>query len=179
MIYFFLCLLQMDQENSICKPQVFEEVFNTHSENLRNFMFYKCGDVDLAEDFVQESYVKLWQNCAKVFVDKAKSFLFTVANNLFLNHVAHKKVVLKHQKKQEKKYTYETPEFLLEEKEFMVKLQKAIGELSEKQREVFLLNRIDKKKYAEIAEMLGISVKAVEKRISAALKKLREKIEIL
>lgn len=169
----------MQQEDSICKPKVFENVFNTHSESLRNYMFYKCGDLDLAEDLVQESYVKLWKNCAKVLIGSAKSFLFTVANNLFLNHIAHKKVVLKHQSSQEKKYTYETPEFLLEEKEFMVKLQKAISELTEKQREVFLLNRIDKKKYSEIAEMLGISVKAVEKRISSALKALREKIDVL
>ncbi|WP_299835014.1 sigma-70 family RNA polymerase sigma factor [uncultured Tenacibaculum sp.] len=167
----------MESENSICKPKVFEDVFNEHSESLRNYMFYKCGDVDLAEDFVQESYVRLWKNCAKVLLEKARSFLFTVANNLFLNHIAHKKVVYKHQNTQRKKYTYETPEFLLEEQEFMTKLQNAISELSEKQREVFLLNRIDKKKYSEIAEMLGISVKAVEKRISAALKKLREKID--
>lgn len=169
----------MEQDKSICKPKVFEDVFNEHSESLRNYMYYKCGDVDLAEDLVQESYVRLWKNCAKVLLTKAKSFLFTVANNLFLNEIAHKKVVQKHQKTEVKRYTYETPEFVLEEKEFMSKLEAAIAELTEKQREVFLLNRIDKKKYSEIAEMLGISVKAVEKRISAALKKLREKIELL
>lgn len=171
--------VSMKNDKSICKPEIFENVFNEHSENLRNYMFYKCGDIDLAEDLVQESYVRLWNNCAKVVVSKAKSFLFTVASNLFLNDISHKKVVREHQKKEVKKYTYETPEFLLEEKEFMVKLQNAIDGLSEKQREVFLLNRIDKKTYTEIAEMLGISVKAVEKRISAALKNLREKIEVL
>lgn len=169
----------MKHEESICKPKVFAEIFDNHSESLRNYMYYKCGDMHLAEDLVQESFVKLWQSCSKVLISKAKSFLFTVASNLFLNVVAHKKVVLKHQKQTTKQYTKETPEFILEEKEFMEKLQNAIADLSEKQREVFLLNRIDKKTYTEIAEIVGISVKAVEKRMSLALKKLREKIEEL
>ena len=166
----------MDKDKNVCNPKVFREVFNKNAETLRNFMYYKCGDIDLAEDFVQESFVKLWDNCSKVIEEKAKSFLFTVANNLFLNNVAHQKVVLKHQQVARPHTTNESPEFLLEEKEFMLKLEKAIQELPEKQREVFLLNRIDKKKYKEIADLLDISVKAVEKRMSQALKTLREKI---
>jgi RNA polymerase sigma-70 factor (family 1) len=174
-----LSLLSMKHEESICEPKVFEKVFDAHSEGLRNYLYYKSGDMDMAEDLVQESFVKLWKSCAKVSVLKAKSFLFTVGSNLFLNVVAHKKVVLNHQKQTPKQYTSETPEFILEEKEFMKKLQDAIADLSEKQREVFLLNRIDKKTYTEIAEIVGISVKAVEKRMSLALKSLREKIELL
>ncbi|CAL2103124.1 RNA polymerase sigma-70 factor, ECF subfamily [Tenacibaculum sp. 190130A14a] len=166
----------MEKGDNVCNPKVFEDVFKKNAETLRNFMYYKCGNMDLAEDFVQESFVKLWDNCSKVIEEKAKSFLFTVANNLFLNNVAHKKVVLKHQKNAKPSITNESPEFILEEKEFLVKLEKAIQDLPEKQREVFLLNRIDKKKYKEIAELLGISTKAVEKRMSQALKTLREKI---
>jgi len=84
--------------------------------------------------------------------------------------------VLQHQKSKVSASDNETPEFVLEEKEFLDKLNKTIADLPEKQRVVFLLNRIDKKKYAEIAEMLDISVKAVEKRMSLALVTLREKI---
>jgi RNA polymerase sigma factor (sigma-70 family) len=61
----------------------------------------------------------------------------------------------------------------LEEQEFKQQLEKAISDLPEGQREVFLLNRIDKKTYREIAEMLGVSVKAIEKRMHKALKALR------
>ena len=69
-----------------------------------------------------------------------------------------------------------TMRFLFEEKEFMKKLQDAIAILPEKQREVFLLNRIDKMTYKEIAVLLNLSVKAVEKRMHNALIVLREKI---
>ena len=73
--------------------------------------------------------------------------------------------------------TNQSPEYLLEEEEFKIKLQNAIASLTEAQREVFLMNRIDGKKYKEIAELLDISQKAVEKRMSAALKILKEQIE--
>ncbi|HCY82145.1 MAG TPA: RNA polymerase subunit sigma-70, partial [Xanthomarina gelatinilytica] len=70
-----------------------------------------------------------------------------------------------------------TPEFLLEESEYMHKLQKAIANLTEAQRVAFLLNRIEGKKHKEIADMLDISTKAVEKRIYGALKQLLKDIE--
>ena len=49
-----------------------------------------------------------------------------------------------------------------------------IADLPEKQRVVFLLSRIDKKTYKEIAEIVGISKQAVEKRMYNALDTLRE-----
>ena len=72
--------------------------------------------------------------------------------------------------------TNESPEFVLLEKEFMEKLETTIAELPLKQKEVFLMNRIEKKTYKDIAEALNISVKAVEKRMHTALVFLREKI---
>lgn len=70
----------------------------------------------------------------------------------------------------------QSPQFILEEKEFEIKLNKCIEAMPQGAREVFLMNRIDKLKYGEIAELLGISVKAIEKRMSVALAIIREKI---
>ena len=56
-------------------------------------------------------------------------------------------------------------------------MENAISNLTESQRTAFLLHRIEGKKYAEIAEIIGISVKAVEKRIHGALVSLRLEIE--
>jgi len=52
-------------------------------------------------------------------------------------------------------------------------LEEAINSLPEGQREVFLLNRIEKHTYKQIAEMLDVSVKAIEKRMHKALLKLK------
>ena len=166
----------INETKSVCEQKTYELLFKTHSKTLRNFVYYKCGDVQQAEDIVQDAYIKLWDNCSKVIFEKAKSFLFTVARNLFLNEVAHKKIVLRHRVHLPEDKTIETPQFLLEEQEFMKRLKGVIASLPEKQREVFLLSRIDKKKYAEISEIVGISVKAVEKRMSQALVILREQL---
>jgi RNA polymerase sigma-70 factor (family 1) len=163
----------MKDPNSVCNETVFNSVYNDISQSVWRFAYYKCGDEAQADDLVQDAFIKLWSNCAKVTIAKAKSFLFTVTNNAFLNQVAHKKVVLRHAQLMPTKVDHESPEFVLEEKQYLKKLQDAIADLSEAQRTAFLMNRIDGMKYTEIAEHLNISVKAVEKRMSQALKKLR------
>lgn len=162
------------ETKSVCEQETYEYLYNAHSQTLYNYIYYKCGDKQQAEDTVQDAFVKLWNNCSKVLFEKAKSFLYTVARNIFLNEVAHKKIVLEHQNSLSNRTTNETPLFLLEEQEFMQQLKDAIANLPEKQREVFLLSRIDKKKYSEIAEITGVSIKAVEKRMSLALVTLRK-----
>lgn len=163
--------------DNICNENIFSSIFNRHSKDLHNFLYYKYGDKLNPQDKVQEAFIKLWENCGKIAPEKAKSFLFTVANNLMLNAVAHQKVVLKFQKTKPKSSTHETPQFIMEENEYMIKLQKAISNLTEAQRVAFLMNRIEGKKHKEIAELLSISTKAVEKRIYGALKQLRQEIE--
>lgn len=160
----------------ICRPKVFESIFTLHAKELRRFLFFKTRDMDLTEDILQDAFVKLWENCDNVTFTKVKSYLFAVANNMFLNHAKHLKVVRTHQKRPAMDRTIETPEFLMVEQEFLVAIEDAIAALPENQREVFLLNRIEKKKYIEISEQLGISVKAVEKRMHLALKSMKEKI---
>lgn len=164
---------------NICEERIFSSIFNKHSKNLHDFLYYKFGDLLNPKDKVQEAFVKLWQNCTKVSPEKAKSFLFTTANNLMLNEVAHQKVVLKHQQTKPKHYTNESPEFLMQESEYNDKLQKALANLTEAQRAAFMMNRVEGKRFKEIAEILDISTKAVEKRIYGALKKLREDIKEL
>ena len=163
-----------DQQNSVCEEPTFKSVFMKHAEGLRNFMYYKTGNLAQAEDLVQDAFGKLWENCAKVSFEKAKSYLFTVANNLFLNQVEHQKVVLKFKNQPKTTQSDITPQFLMEEEEFRQRLEQAIADLPENQRIVFLMNRIDKKTYREIAEELGLSVKAVEKRMHKALTELRK-----
>lgn len=163
-------------QDSVCEETIYEKIFMDQSQSIRNFIYYKCGDLAVAEDMAQEAFLKLWNNCAKVPIENAKAYLYTVARNSFLKLVAKKKVQLKHAPDSSTTLNKEDPEFILEEKQFQEQLNIAIGNLPDKQREVFLLNKIEKKKYREIAEMLDISVKAVEKRMHLALVTLRKEI---
>ncbi|SIS84804.1 RNA polymerase sigma-70 factor, ECF subfamily [Zobellia uliginosa] len=161
---------------NVCEEQVFDAIFKANSKTVFNYIYYKFGNEEKAYDAVQEAFLKLWENCGKVAPDNAKSYVYTVANNLYLNVIKAEKVRLKYADKTLKS-TNESPEFLMEEEEFRQKLDRALDRLPENQRSTFLLNRIDGKKYAEIAEMEGVSVKAIEKRMHLALKALREEIE--
>ncbi|MCV6630737.1 MAG: sigma-70 family RNA polymerase sigma factor [Flavobacteriaceae bacterium] len=164
------------KEHNLCKEQTYQKVHQSHAQALYNFIYYKCGDSAKAADVVQEAFIKLWEHCKKVPVEKAKAYLFMVARNNFLNTVKAEKVRLEY-KPLQTGISNQDPEFVLEEKQYREKLEKAIAHLSEAQRTAFLLNRIEGKKYKEIAQMLDISIKAVEKRISKALESLRKEIE--
>lgn len=164
--------------NTLCEEHHFRDFYIKNVQSATNFAYYKCGDSDAALDLVQDAFAKIWENCSKIDFSKVKTYLLTTVNNLFLNTIKHKKVILAYAKEVPNLDTNnQSPEYLLEEEEFRLKLQNAIASLSEVQREVFLMNRIDGKKYREIAELLDISQKTVEKRMSGALKILKAKIE--
>lgn len=169
-----------NNEKSTCNEKSFDEFFRSHAKQLRNYLYYKFGDLYQAEDLVQDTFIKLWDNCSRVPLEKAKSYIYTVATNLGISITRHQKVKFKYQDyitHTENNVTHETPEFIILEKEYMEKLKKAIADLSERQREVFLLNRIEKKTYKEIAELSDVSVKAIEKLMHKALLALRKKIK--
>ena len=164
--------------STTCNESKFSIFFKEHAKELRNFLYYKFGNTEVAEDKTQEAFVKLWQNCKDVPLEKAKSYIYTVAKNLVLNDIAHQKVVLEYQKNETLPSTSnETPEYIIEENEFKIKLERAIQNINETQRTAFLMHRIDGKKYKEIAEELGISIKAVEKRIHLALLEIKKEIQ--
>ncbi|UOY05243.1 sigma-70 family RNA polymerase sigma factor [Muricauda sp. SCSIO 64092] len=162
---------------NVCEEHIFSSIFKDNSKTVFNYIYYKFGNEEKASDAVQEAFVKLWENCTKVSPEKAKSYLYTVANNLYLNVIKAEKVRLKYADLHSNSINRESPEYVLEEKQFQKKLDDALNALPENQRTTFLLNRIDGKKYSEIAEMEGVSIKAIEKRMHLALKTLREQID--
>ena len=167
------------KESSLCEDRVYETFFKTHAKALRNLLFVKFGDMSQAEDLVQEAFVKIWNNCSDIELLTAKSYLYKIAINLGISKKRHEKVKFKYQELIVNTKTFstnESPEFLMEESEFMDKFKRVIGSLPDRQREVFLLSKVEKKTYKEIAELSNVSVKAIEKLMSKALQKVRAEI---
>ncbi|MEO9802231.1 MAG: sigma-70 family RNA polymerase sigma factor [Reichenbachiella sp.] len=154
----------------------FKQFFDDHFTEIKNFIYYKTSAVDISEDLAQECFLKVWERREKINPETAKNYLYTVAKNLAVDHIKKQKSFFTFINKKQKTDDGETPLYVLEEKEFDQQLQKAIADLTEKQRVVFLMNRIDDLTYKEIAGRLGLSVKAVEKRMMQALKLLKEQI---
>lgn len=161
-----------------CDESVFSKLYEKYAQPLNNYLYYKYGSRLNPSDKAQEAFIKLWENCKKVPFEKAKSFLFTTANNMMLNAVKHDKVVLNYQNNTfNKDYNNQSPEFLLLEEEFLKQYQKALSNLKEEQRVAFLLNKAEGKKHAEIAELLGVTKKVVEYRIYTAFKQLKDELQ--
>lgn len=169
--------MTQDLHQNICDKKIFSQVYEKYGDDVHNFLYYKYGDQYHPSDKTQEAFIKLWEHCKKVTLSSAKSFLFTVANNLLLNEIKHQKVVLQYQKIKPKDYTYENPEFLLEKEQFLQQYQKAMSSLTEEQRVAFSLSKIEGKKHSEIAEMLGVTQKVVEYRIYSAFDKLKSELK--
>ncbi len=164
-------------QGDICDEKLFAHIYNKYAQNLHDFLYYKYGEKLNPGDKAQDAFAKLWENCKKVTLEKAKSFLYTVANNAMLNEVKHQKVVLKYQSESLKGYTNENPEFLLEKEEYYKKYQGALAKLSEEQRTAFMLNKVEGKKHEEIAQLLGVTRKVVEYRIYSAFDQLKKELE--
>jgi RNA polymerase sigma-70 factor (ECF subfamily) len=160
--------------SATCQETTFHRLFTDLAERLRNYLYYHCGDGAVAEDLVQEAFIRLWEHCQSVPPEKARAFVYKVGFNLILDMAKHKKVVRKFEAHPTDKKGPEDPQFQIEQQEFENILWQTIRDMPERNRVVFLMNRLDGMTYAEIAEHIGLSVKAVEKRMQKALEAIRE-----
>jgi RNA polymerase sigma-70 factor (family 1) len=155
--------------------ETFRSTFDKYYESIRNFAYFKTGDIDLAEDIVQETFIRLWENRSTIIADTVKSLLYAMASNSIKNHFRHRKVVLNFASSfKPETGTNDAADAEIQQMEMQDKLQKILNSMPDKSREVFLLNRIEKLTYQEIAERFGISVKAIEKRMHEALLHIRK-----
>lgn len=166
-----------DIHKNICDKIVFSKLYEKFAQGLSDILYYKYGEELNPSDKVQDAFIKMWQNCSKVKPQAAKSYLYTVANNMMLNEVKHQSVVLKYRKVKPKDYTNETPEFLMRKQQFLERYEKALSGLKPEQREAFILSKIEGKTHREIAEMVGVTKKIIEHRIYAAFASLKGQLE--
>ena len=157
--------------------QQFKLLFDMHFDEIRNYVYYRSGDKDLATDIAQETFLKMWEKQFDVQNKNVKGLLYKIAGNLFSSNYRHQKVEMNFRLAQKNIENQASPDEQLQFKELVSQYEIALAALPEKQRIVFLMSRIDKLKYNEIAESLDLSVKAVEKRMSQALLFLKTKMK--
>lgn len=154
----------------------FKEIFDAYYENIRGFIYFKTGDTALADDLVQDVFLRIWDKRRTIRKETLRPLLYTIAGNLVKNHFSRKKVEYSFSRKSDSSGRSEPADFEMETREFERLLQETLAGIPEKSRIVFLMNRIEKLTYGEIAESLGLSVKAVEKRMKTALEYIRKRI---
>jgi RNA polymerase sigma factor (sigma-70 family) len=157
----------------------FKNTFDSHFETIRNYIYYRSGDKELANDVAQDTFLRYWEKMS-VKDDgnrNVKGLLYKIAGDIFISSYRRKKTALNFPAVSGNEESGHSPEEQLRYKELLKTYENALANLPEKQRVVFLLNRMDGLKYHEIALNLGLSIKAVEKRMKNALEYLRKCIE--
>ena len=155
----------------------FKQLFDNHFDAVRNYIWYRSGNSELASDVAQETFLKLWEKRPYADCSKLKGLLFKIAGNIFVTAYRKQMTELKFRTNFTQSTESITPEEKLYHSELKKRYEAALNKMPENQRVVFLMNRIDKMKYREISEAMGIGVKAVEKRMSLALKLLKQEIQ--
>lgn len=155
----------------------FKGLFDKYFDSIRSYIYYRCGDTEMATDIAQDVFMQVWEKQFDIQGGKIKGLLYKMSGELFISRYRRKEIERKYMSSIELDYLEESPEEQVQLKELTAKYENALAALPENQRIVFLMSRNEGLKYNEIAERLNISVKAVEKRMNKALSYLRQVLE--
>lgn len=156
--------------------QQFQKVFEQYYNPLCNYAFSFVNDLSLSEDIVQETFVKIWERKQDIISSEGVRFyLFTAVRNNCLTHLQKEKKVPIVELNDYDAADEQIPvhQEVNVETDYRSHLAAAMDQLPPKCREVFMLSRMSKQSYKEIADTLGVSIKTVENQIGKALKILR------
>lgn len=162
----------------------YEYLFNEYYDWLCNYIFKLSGNRSLSKDIVQETMIKIWEKKHQITIrESLKAYLFKSCHNQFLLQLR------KDKKKPDllDRIRWETiydSYFELKEDDDLIrasynKLEELIDKLPPRCKEIFIMNKLERRKYREIAEDMGISIKTVENQMSKALRIIRENASVL
>jgi len=167
----------------------FDILVSRHQTSVLNLIYRFIGDRTQAKDFAQEVFLRVWQ-AAKSYKPKAKftTWLYRITANLCFNELKssrRKKWFSFRQSHDQSGDTIEealsdgapSAEDLLIEKERSRQISDALRSLPDNQRMALVLKRYDDLSYAEIAQIIGCSVSAVESLLVRAKRTLQEKLK--
>lgn len=159
----------------------YKELFDLYYIPLSIYSLKYCDSFELAEDIVQDLFIKFWDQKLYLKLDEAISpYLFRSVKNNTIQAA-----------KRQNRYFFEDIEdqvdVLLDEEHLdlehleqeKIKLYKEIEALPLKSKEVFKAIVLENRKYKDVALELGISVNTVKTHYSRALKQLRNSLDII
>jgi RNA polymerase sigma-70 factor (ECF subfamily) len=155
----------------------FKEVFELNFDAIRDFIFYRCGDMETASDVAQDVFLIIWKKREFLKGDSVKALLYKMATDSYINHYRKELCRMNYRRRLpgEEDDGAPSPEEEMIFREFVAAYTKALEQMPETQREMYLMSRENGMKYREIAGHLHVSIKTVEKQVSAALRFLRRK----
>ena len=153
----------------------FEHLFRRYAEPLYDCAYGYVGSRDVAQEVVQQLFVTLWERRRVWQVSgTVATYLYRAVRNGSLNALRQnrRRVGLG-----ERAHDAPSIELEVEAADLARVVARIVGRLPERCREVFRLNRYHHLTYAEVAQVLGLSVKTVELHMARALRELRARLK--
>ena len=158
--------------------RAFETLFRSSYEPLCRYACQMIEDMDIAEEIVQDLFYILWKERQNIQIfSSVNGYLYRSVKNKSLQYLEQQRVRDDYRKMQLENADIEsvTPQEELEYKELEQHIRETLYRLPDRRQKIFHMNRMEGKKYSEIAEELQISVKTVEAEMSKTLRELRNK----
>lgn len=162
------------------------EIYLERRTNLVRFFAARCGSPVVAEDLAQELYVKLATRDPLVTAENPVALIYRIATNVMLDRArgearagareaAWRRVA--HASVGGEDVVEEVPaDEAVASRQRLRQLVEAVAELPPQMQRAFRLHKLEGNSHAQTAQAMGLSVKSVEKHISAALKTLTAKL---
>jgi RNA polymerase sigma-70 factor (ECF subfamily) len=157
----------------------FSELVSIHAQGVRNVIYRMCGDVQIAEDAAQETFIQAWLHLSTYRPQTSlRSWLYRIAVNAATDMLRKEKRILPNALEDlPLRDPQPGPEARFSQQERTTLVQRAISSLPEASRVVLVLREYEGMSYHEIAEALDIPVGTVMSRLNYARKLLKDKLE--
>lgn len=175
-----LLFRQFKEGDSVALEKLFRRTF----PRLFDFAGKITKDTQVAEDIVQDVFIKIWEKKESIESINIEGYLFRLVRNQCLDYIKFVKVIsdreveLNSIRKFEELYRIDfirDEPYLLIQEELKKQIDETIDSLPPRCREVFVLSKIEGLKNREIAEKLQINIKNVERHLARATQTFRER----
>ena len=155
------------------KLKLLERIVDRRQDSLYRFAYFRTGSQADAEDIVQDTFIYLWVNRAKItHSGSLYAYLSRSVKNSCIDRKLHAEVEQRYLREMmaSGEESSEDSENL---EELYRRLQVVMDSLPPKCKEIFILGCVEGLSYKDVAEQLGVSVNTVKTQVKVAYKKIK------
>ena len=155
-------------------PAFVDQLYRNHQSWLHQWLRKKVGNSEQAADLVQDTFIKILQTRDELFgVKEPRAYLVTIARNLMIDQVRRKRMEQTYLNElSQMEYMLDTipsPEDQLQVVQAIYQICQALIRVSEKAQQAFVLHYFEGLTHKEIAEIIGVSTKMIQKYLAPCL----------
>ncbi len=171
----------IDEEGLVLREEMsgHEVLFKKYFKPLAVYATRLLGDIEEAQDIVQDVFINVWNNKRDLTDEKdMTAYLFVAVKNGCLKKLRHQQVKHRYENYMKSETSpLDNPHHYMMLQEIEQCIEETLLSMPQRTQDIFVLSRYENKKYKEIAAALNISIKTVELHVGKALAALRGKLK--